>query len=68
MHLISVSNKNKGLCFVCGKSTKLNIHSTCGKKSKTKPGNVKQTQSSPCRDNPTKKKYVDGKVPSFCFK
>ena len=65
--------KKTGVCFVCGKSTKLLVHQECGKAmDAAKKGNkvafdkIDQQQHETARHNVAKKQYAAGYVPKFC--
>lgn len=68
---------SKGKCYVCGRSTQLNIHSDCGKKvDQAKERKVvasigektfNQLQLEKGQRNRMKKKYAAGYVPKFCY-
>lgn len=69
--------KKTGLCYVCGKPTKLLIHQACGKKldaakvtkkvATVGDFEVNQQQVENSRHNCAKKRYTKGYVPKFCF-
>ena len=68
--------KKTGLCYVCGKPTKLLIHQPCGakmdaaKKAKkvAKVGSfeINQQQQETAHHNAAKRRYAAGYVPKFC--
>lgn len=71
-----MQQKSTGKCYICGKSTKLNIHKKCGesvdaaKKARvvyeSKHGPINQQNSENSRHNSTKKKWASGYIPFFC--
>ena len=67
--------KHNGLCFICGKPTRLLIHGECGRKAeatkkaikiKTNVGDFNQQNKENAINNKNKKKYLAGVVPPFC--
>jgi hypothetical protein len=62
-----------GKCYVCKKSTKLNIHQKCGELAEAKGveltgfRKVTVAQNTTKKRNANKKKYVSGKLPAFCY-
>lgn len=64
--------KSSGICKVCGKSTKLLIHTPCGlamdaAKAATKVfGKVTKKHQQTSEDRQARKGYKAGKVPWFC--
>ena len=69
-----MNHGRKGLCFVCGKSTRLNIHAKCSKsidaakiKEKTGFGTFNQKHKQTSTRNAAKRNYGKGRLPPFCF-
>lgn len=74
---LDIYKKKTGICFICGKPTKLLIHNECGKSvDKLKKetiaaefnGNkITVQQKETANHNRKKKDYINGCVPKFCY-
>lgn len=54
----------KGKCFVCGKSTKLPVHSECGQKATSDSTRLQRERN----HKANRERYRQGNVPWFCLK